>query len=151
MFCPSPSRGHLMIFSFASKIWYKASWLVSNYHRKKKSLRSWHFKRWLFLGANSKSEHCVCSGNLTLIWDLPKGVLRCHFVTFFSQLVACFVEGNIVGEDIAVTLSRHCITIAFFSVSSCPLPVFWKKIVALFWGHVTCWQNPLEGLLQVKN
>lgn len=35
----------------------------------------------------------------------------------------------------------------FFSVSSCRLSVFWKKIVVLIWGHLACRQNHLEGLI----
>ena len=35
-----------------------------------------------------------------------------------------------------------------FSVSSCRLSVFRKKIVATFEGNVACRQNPLEGLTE---
>ena len=35
-----------------------------------------------------------------------------------------------------------------FSVGTRRMSMFWKTIIALFWGYVVCRQDPLDGLFK---
>lgn len=75
----------------------------------------------------------VTVGSTDTVYEAFHGRSWCRL--FFDQAVACFV-----GENVAVAFTRHCVTKLYsFSCysSSCRLSVVCRRIVALFWGHVT--------------